>query len=79
MTTADGFDLPHAASDARALPASLAILLHGGRALLLFEDAESSLPMSGHMVQNGRKSLWTAESWRIGVEELRAVAWSRRA
>ena len=53
MTPADGSDFPHAASEARALPASRAILLHGGRALLLFEDAESPLPLSGHMVQDG--------------------------
>ena len=69
MTPADGSDFPHPAPQVRAMPATEAILLHGGRALLLVEGCDTPFPLAGHLEQAGRRSLWTAESWRVEDEE----------
>ena len=79
MTPADGSDFHHDAPEGRLLPASQAILLHGGRALLLVEDAETPFPLTGHLLQHGRRSLWTAEMLARRRRERRALAWRRRA
>lgn len=69
MTPADGSDFPHAhPAPPRVLPASRAILLHGGRALVLIEGAESAPPPVGRMLRDGAVSRWTALTWRIEAE-----------
>ncbi len=68
MSPADGSDFPQASPAARTLPDSQAILLHGGRALLLFEGAEAPPPLAGHLLQGGTRSLWTAECWPVTVD-----------
>ena len=73
MTPADGSDFPHPLPEARALSASQAILLHGGRALLLIEACDTPFPLAGHLHQDGRRSIWTAESWP--VEEPGGTRW----
>lgn len=73
MTPADGSDFHPEAGTARVLPASRAILLHGGRALLLIEDSDAPLPLTGHLLQDDRRSLWTAECWPVGQGE--AARW----
>jgi hypothetical protein len=51
------------------LPAPQAILLHGGRALVLFEGAEAAPPRRGELVQASGSLTWTAECWRAGAGE----------
>jgi hypothetical protein len=65
MTPADGSDFHHSLPTARALSAPEAVLLHGGRALLLIEACDTPFPLTGHLQQDRRRSLWTAESWPV--------------
>ena len=77
MSPADGSDFPHPPSAAQSLPDCQAILLHGGRALLLFEGAEAPPPLAGRLHQGGARSMWTAECWPVtldGVERWHGLA-----
>jgi hypothetical protein len=66
MTPPDGgdFGFPQADDALVLLPAPQAILLHGGRALLLFEGADAPPPRRGELIQPGGALGWTAECWR---------------
>lgn len=69
MTPADGSDFPHAhPAPPRILPSTRAILLHGGRALVLIEGAEAAPPPVGRMLRDGAVSRWTALTWRIETD-----------
>jgi hypothetical protein len=41
--------------------------------LLLIEACDTPFPLTGHLQQDGRRSLWTAESWP--VEEVEGTRW----
>lgn len=73
MSPADGSDFrtdPDSASEAapRPLPLAEAILLHGGRTLLLIENAESPIPTGGDLVAEGCSLGWNALVWSAGDE-----------
>ena len=69
MTPADGSDFPQRDRSWSTLHRTRAILLHGGRTLLLFEGAEHALPLSGSLVQGGRILPWRAKCWQAGGGE----------
>lgn len=64
MTPADGSDYPASGVPATRLPDGQAILLHGGRALLLFEDAPQQIPGQGTLENGERTVPWIAQSWQ---------------
>lgn len=68
MTPPDGAEPPRGDGDLVSLPATQAILLHGGRALVLFEGATIAPPRAGQLGGAGVASEWTAESWRVETE-----------
>lgn len=67
MTPPDGSDFPNppVATEPGQLTDTLAILLHGGKALLLFEGLDSAPPRSGRLGHGDQDQAWTAECWRI--------------
>lgn len=67
--TPDGSDFGHVhPAPPRTLPVSRAIVLHGGRALVLIEGAETAPPPVGRMLRDGAVSRWTALTWRIEAD-----------
>lgn len=66
MTPADGADFPAPETEPGQLTETLAILLHGGKALLLFEGLDSPPPRTGRLSHGDVDQAWTAECWRIG-------------
>lgn len=69
MTPADGAaDFATAMGDIRRLSPSRAILLHGGRTLLLFENVESAPPASGFVLRDGVRLNWLAHCWQDEAE-----------
>lgn len=67
MTPADGSGFAHDASPV-AVGRTQAILLHGGRAILLFEAAATPPPRSGHVIEGDGTAPWAAESWCAGTD-----------
>ncbi len=69
MTPPDGSDFPSLPVAAGAEPGqltdTLAILLHGGKALLLFQGLDSPPPRAGRLGHGDQDQGWTAECWRI--------------
>ena len=68
MTPADGAAFVQSPSEVRHFPTSCAILLQGGRALLLFENAASAPPTAGHQIRDGLQSGWAAHCWQDAAE-----------
>lgn len=66
MTPADGSDFPHADRSRFELTETRAILLHGGRTLLLLESGEHCLPSTGTLMQENQIFPWHAKSWQMG-------------
>ena len=65
MTPADGGRYPDLASRSLPLTVSGAVLLHGGRAILLFQDCVTPPPRTGDLVRDSGVTSWTSESWRV--------------
>ncbi|MFO1106771.1 MAG: hypothetical protein U1E34_11770 [Amaricoccus sp.] len=65
--TPDGSDFSHH-RDIVSFADTQAILLHGGRALLLFEGLDHAPPRQGRLVEPGREQAWTAECWRLTAD-----------
>jgi hypothetical protein len=61
MTPPDGSDFPAAAP--RTLPGGGAVLLHGGRVIVFFEDADTAPPAAGRLHLEGRAAAWEALAW----------------
>ncbi|WP_424931432.1 hypothetical protein [Amaricoccus macauensis] len=66
MRPADGSDFPQTGQSTFTLCDTSAILLHGGRTLLLIESAEQCLPASGTLSQEGNILPWHAKCWQTG-------------
>lgn len=64
MTPPDGADFPHSTAEQTVLTPTHAILLRGGRALLLFEGLDTPPPRQGRLPTGTRDHAWTAECWR---------------
>lgn len=64
MSPADGSEFPQGEIAARGLPCVSAILLHGGRALVLLEDANVAPPANGFLNRPGAQSRWSAHLWQ---------------
>lgn len=67
MTPADGRDFPPIEPARSELSRTRAILLHGGRTLMLFEGLEHCPPATGTLAQAGRLLPWHAKCWQLGA------------
>ncbi len=68
MSPADGSD--KALWDAtRVVPQTQAIVLAGGRVLLIFQGAVRPLPRSGLLIRGAEEAPWTAECWSVAGAE----------
>ncbi len=65
MTAPDGGPFGGMEGGVVLLPGTQAILLHGGRALLLFEGADKPPPRRGRLFAGGGHSAWAAECWQM--------------
>jgi hypothetical protein len=70
MTPADGSGMVHLPKVWHALAETRAILLHGGRTLLLIEGAPGCLPSVGMLMQGGQIYPWRAKCWQTGSPDL---------
>lgn len=61
MSPADG-GFP---AETAILPATSAILLHGGRVLVLMEGEDEAPPSTGALIRDGGRFAWSAECWRV--------------
>ena len=73
MTPADGSDFVHAALPESVLRVREAILLAGGRALLLFETDGAPPPEHGRLAEGAGRSGWSAHVWRSSAA---GAAWT---
>ena len=69
MSPADGSDFLRESTPVRHLRAPQAILLHGGRAILFFEDADAAPPAAGQIERHDRRVSWTSHSWRSATDD----------